>query len=270
MLLPVGILVLWAVPLGWAYWLAADRARLPCSKQSIDPLWGWFFVLIALLFLLASFSDVAPTAVGTMGGAVSVVGIVTIIILGYVEGALPFRDADGHLDDSRSRNWLSSKLKTALTWFGATLALAVIDSLGQTLYAVWQASDVSLSTLLGTLLGGFGGLVAAAAGGRRVAAYFSGKPGGTRIRPSLNHAATIAAVLLFTLTLTAINVVNHGIAWGFKHPYYVPGKLVTQPVPNIEDSVDRSRAEMAELNSSVRILGDGRPTVCFAAMMPMS
>ena len=94
-LLPVGILVLWAVPLGWAYWLAADRARLHRFPQAIDPLWGWFFVLISLLFVLASFSEVAPTAVGTMGGAVSVVGIVAIVILGYVEGTLPFRDADG-------------------------------------------------------------------------------------------------------------------------------------------------------------------------------
>ena len=132
----------------------------------------------------------------------------------------------------------------------------MIDSLGQTVYAVWQASDVSLSTWLGTLLGGFGGLVAAAAGARRIAAYFSGKPGGARIRPTLNHAATIAAVLLFTVTLTAINALTHGIAWGFKYPHYIPEKLVTAPIPNIEDSVDRIRAEMAELNSSVRNFAD--------------
>ena len=251
-LLPVGILCLWAVPLAWAYWLAADRGRLPRVPQSLDPLWGWFFVLIVLLFFLASFSEVAPTTVGTMGGAVFVVGITTIAIFGYAD-ALTLRDADNHSDDSKPRNWLSSKLKNALIWFGATLALAAIDTLGQTVYAVWQAPLASPSTWLGTLLGG---LVAAAAGGRRVAAYFSGKPGGARIRPTLNHSATIAAVLLFTVTLTAINALTHGIAWGLKNPRYVPEKLVAPPVPGIEKSVDRNRAEMAELDSSVRNLAE--------------
>ena len=237
-LLPVVIFFLWVVPFGWAYWLAADPGRHRPSWQTIDPLWGWFFVLITLLFVLATFSEVAPTTVGTLGGAVFAVGMMTIVIFGYAECALPFRDADGHPDDSRPRNWLSSKLKNALVWFGAMLALAVIDTLGQTVYAVWQAPHVSPITWLGTLLGG---LVAAAAGGRRVAAYFSGKPGGARIRPTLNHAATIAAVLLFTVTLTAINVLNHGIAWGFKHPRYVPEMLAARPVTNIEGSVDRIR-----------------------------
>ncbi len=251
-LLPVGILFLRAVPLGWAYWLAADRGRLLRFPQ--DPLWGWIFVvLMALLLVFASLSEVASTTVGMMGGAVSVIGIITICDFVRVKKALPCRDTDSHPDDSGRRNLLSSKLKNALIWFGATLALAVIDTLGQTVYAVWQAPHVSPSTWLGTLLGG---LVAAAAGGRRVAAYFSGKPGGARIRPTLNHAATIAAVLLFTVTLTAINAPTHGIAWGFKHPRYVPEKLVTPPVPSIEVSVDRIRREMTEPDSSARNLAD--------------
>ena len=254
LLLPALIFVVAVVPFAWAYWLAADYGKYRSFPQAASPLWGLFIVLIASGLMLAIFSEGAPWTIdapegAAAGGAMFIAGIITLVIFRRVTEARRFRDASNQLDDPGLRHWLSSKLKTMLVWFGAALALAVIDTLGQTVYALWHAPDSSLGAWLATLLGG---LVAAAAGGRRLAAYFSGKAGGTRVRPTLNQAAVIAAVLLCTVALTAINVFSHGIAWGFKHPHYVPEKLVAPPLASVEDSLAGIRARMEESSASVR------------------
>ena len=294
LLLPVLIFVVAVVPFAWAYWLAADydkyrsflwpiywlwdrlaKRRGKCDAEScflwpINPLWGWLFiVLIALLMLASSCTKDAPEIVCTPAGAVAggavFAGLITLVIFYYVKQKFRFRDANGRRDDPELRHRLSSNLKTMLVWFGAALALAVIDTLGQTVYAMWQTPDRSLGGWLGTLIGG---LVAAAAGGRRIAAYFSGKAGGARVRPTLNQTATIAAVLLATVTLTAINAFSHGIAWGFKHPRYVPEKLVAPPVASVEDSVDGIQARMVELSSSVRDIANSMGAAATRACAP--
>ena len=297
LLLPALIFVVAVVPFGWAYWLTADYGKYrsfpqtvsllwdwiakwqggKCAARSrllwpINPLLGWFCIILTALWLIAPifYEDAPPWTVdapegAVAGGAVFVAGIFTLIIFGYATRASWFGGASGQLDDPQLRHCLSSKLKTMLVWFGAALALAVIDTLGQTVYAMWQAPDFPLGAWLGALLGG---LVTAAAGGRRLAAYFSGKAGGTRVRPTLNQAATIAAVLLLTVTLTAINALSHGIAWGFKHPYYVPEKLVAPPVASVEDSLDGIQAQMAELDSSVRNIANQTGAAATRACAP--
>ena len=294
-------------PIYWLWdWLAKRRggkcAVKSCFLWPINPLWGWLFiVLIALLLMLAPFCTkdaqgivCAPSGAvaggAVAGGAVFVAGIITLVIFDYIKqisrirGAngrrddsglrsifdyikqiFRFRGANGRRDDSELRHWLSSNLKWMLVWFGAALALAVIDSLGQTVYAMWQSPDSSLGAWLGALLGG---LVAAAAGGRRLAAYFSGKAGGTRVRPTLNQAATIAAGLLLIVTLTAINALSHGIAWGFEHPHYVPKKLVAPPVASVEDSLDGIRARMEKSSSPVRDIANQTGAAAIRACAP--
>lgn len=260
--LPAGILFFWAVPVGWAYWLAAARGRNPRGRDGINPLWG-FVCACALLLTLTSILTKNSHGI-VVGAVVSVVAIFTLGIFCCARQISCFRSASDHLDDSKLRNHLSSKLKTVLVLFAAALVLAVIDTLGQTVYAKWRAHDFPFVEWLGNL---FGGLVAAAAGGRRIAANFSGKPGGTRVRPTLNLTATIAAVLLFAFTLTALNVFSHGVAWGFKHPRYVPEKLVTPPVVSVEHSLAGIRDQIEDLNSSpigiANIVGATWMRTCF-------
>ena len=268
LILPALVFIAAVVPFGWAYWLSADHDKQTSCPTLIYPLLGWFLIFLMALFVMLTsilvvfFKDAlwsteffagapwitdAPEGI-ISGAAVSVAAIITFVIFLCVKHVPRIQDASGHLDDSGPRNWLSSKLRTSLVCFGVVLALAVIDTLGQTAYTMWQDPDFSLGGLLGTLLGS---LVAAAAGGRRVAAYFSGKAGGSRLRPTLNHAATIAAVLLLFITLTAINALSHGIAWGFKHPRYVPEKLVAPTVASVEESVAGIWTRMKDSNSSV-------------------
>lgn len=270
-LLPAGIFLFLAIPLGCAYWLAAANPEHPPSTRWINPLCVWLFVFVCVLFLSLSLifaensHEIAVSLeVAAVGAVVSVVAIITLGIFCYARQISCFRSARDHLDDSRLRNYLSSKLKTMLVLFAAASVLAVIDTLGQTVYAKWRGHDFPFVEWLGTL---FGGLVAAAAGGRRIAANFSGKPGGTRVRPTLNHTATIAAVLLFAFTLTAFNAFSHGVAWGFKHPRYVPEKLVTPPVASVEHSLAGIRNQIEDLNSSpigiANLVGATWMRICF-------
>ena len=231
LLLPLLIFVFWMVPFGWAYWLASDydeNTSFPQTTLTRFCVCLYFLLLAWLLVYAVLLAEGVPRSVSVAGGAVLVTGLITMCILFYVVKASRFRNEDGALDDPQLRHWLSSKLKTALTWFGAALSLAVIDTLGQTVYVVWQNPEFSLGGWLGALLGG---LIAVAAGARQIATYFPGKAGATRIRPSLNIVAMIVAVLLVTGTLTALNAFSHGIAWGFKYPYHVPEKLVAAPGP---------------------------------------
>ena len=248
LLLPALIFVVAVVPFAWAYWIAADYGRFRSFPQAVSPLWGWLLVVLSASWLMLApvFFQGTPWTIdapegAAAGGAVFIAGTIALGIFCCITRASRCRCASNQLDDSGRRNWLSSKLKTMLVWLGAGFALAVIDTLGQTVYALWQAPDMSLGAWLGTLLSG---LVAAAAGGRRIAVYFSGKAGGTRLRPTLNQGAIITAVLLCAVVLTAINALSHGIAWGFKHPYHVPEKLVAPPVASVEDSLAGIRARL--------------------------
>lgn len=251
LLMPALVFVVAVVPSAWSYWLACEH---PSSPRWIDPFGGWFFVFMCALVLTPiwifpeySLGIEVSLEVAAVGAVVSVVAIITLGIFCYARQVSCFRSARDRLDDSKLRNYLSSKLKTMLVVFAVALVLAVIDTLGQTVYAKWRAHDFPLVEWLGTL---FGGLVAAAAGGRRIAANFSGKLGGMRVRLTLNHTATIAAVLLFASTLTAINAFSHGVAWGFKHPSYIPENLVAPPVASVENSLAGIRDQIEDLNSA--------------------
>lgn len=130
------------------------------------------------------------------------------------------------------RHWLSLKLAAALMTSGTLLALALIDSLGQTIYAKWSTPGFSwggeLAAVLWTLVGIF-------AGARRVAAYVSGARSAVRW-PSLRILAGFAAVALFTTWLVALNGVAHAIAWQGDYPRQVPEKLVAKPASEAETS----------------------------------
>ena len=166
--------------------------------------------------------------------------VVAVVPLGWVYWfRTDYSNEAGTRNGSELRHRLSSKLKTALLWLGATLGLAVIDTLGQTAYVIWEDPAFSLGGWLGTWLVG---LVTVAAGARQIATCFPGKAGATRIRPSLNVLAMIAAVLLFTVTLTVLNAVSHGVAWGFKYPYHVPEKLVALSAPTDATTVALTQA----------------------------
>ena len=93
-----------------------------------------------------------------------------LLVIAVVAGCLYWLAAVSRKREE-CRHSLSSMLAAVLTTSGILLALALIDSLGQTIYAKWSTPGFSwggeLATVLGTLAASF-------AGARRVAAYVSG------------------------------------------------------------------------------------------------
>ena len=237
LLLPLLIFVAVVVPSGWAYWLAADygKSSLHRPRRALHPLWGFFIILVVAFIVMStpllpgSFSTyveaiAAPVRVAALIVLASGLGTLCIVLyflLLRVLKTLHIR-VEVDLGDSAQRHRLSSWLKTALVWFGVALGLAAIDTLGGTVFVIWQNPASSLGEWLGAWLGG---LVAVAAGARQIATFFPGKAGVTRVRPILNIAAMIAAVLLFTVMLTVLNMVSHGIAWDFKIPSWIIKEL---------------------------------------------
>ena len=211
-----------------------------------------FILIVALIVAdvrwLSALHSLLPEGVTSLlrmpARVVLVIAAVTFAIVAFVFVGPLFRNKDGTRGDSKRRRLLSSGWKFFLLVFGVTLGLAMLDTLGQTAYVMWRDPAFSLGGWFVSLLGG---LVAAAAGARQIAAYFPGKAGATRIRPSLNVVAMIGAVLLFTVTLTALNAFSHGIAWRFNYPYHVPEKLVTRSVPT---DMSLNLTEACSVNSS--------------------
>ena len=255
LLLPALVLVLAIIPFACVYWLESNR---PGHDPFVVPILTALSISLPVLLL---FFDVPVPRVPM--AAFVFAWFVAVLILGYVRNERRFGDRRDPLRIAHLHNWLSQKLKIALVAFGFTLALAVIDTLGQTVYAVWQASESSLGVWLATWSGG---LVAAFAGARWFVGRFAGRTSGPRLRLPISISAAAAAVLLFTVTLTAVNALSHGIAWGFEVPHPVPKELLSPPAPSLEESVDRIRAEIENLESSL----DTAPNRAEAAMMASS
>ncbi len=217
LLLPALLFIVAVVPFGWAYWIVTDdgvhwkASQRPLS--TIDPIWVLFGITEAAFLVSAYHGDVSvPAAAILLAGSVTY--IVTIFIIA--------RRSVKNINDSTARSRLSACLKVSLVLFGVSLGLAVIDTLGQTVYAIWASPDLRLGWWLGPLLIG---LITAVAGARRIAAFFSGKGSG-RVRLPLDITSMLVAVMLFIVTLTTVNAFSHGIAWGFEYPRHVPEKLV--------------------------------------------
>ena len=205
-LLPALLSALWVVPTGCVYWLARDGRKYK---------WLDFAALILVVaFLVVYLHQVAGRAPAAVAG---LSGLITAIMLfhRWCSGAV----------DHELRNRLSSNLKTALLASGFTLAFALVDTIGQTVYTLWLTGTPVTRWLAIGSSGVAGAFVAA----RRIAAYFSGEGRVPRVRFALKLAAPAATVLLLTMSLVALDVVAHGIAWNFGSPTSVPKALIEWP-----------------------------------------
>lgn len=121
----------------------------------------------------------------------------------------------------------SRHLKYTLLGFGILLALAVIDTFGQTVYLFWVDPG---TPVVPWFLAWLPGISVVAIGVRGLAARLSDEVVDAWMRPSLRLAAVVTAVLLLIVTFTVINATSHGIAWQFKYPSYVHAEFWKSPV----------------------------------------
>ncbi|HEY4563232.1 MAG TPA: hypothetical protein VIJ36_09645 [Thermoanaerobaculia bacterium] len=115
-------------------------------------------------------------------------------------------------------NRLGLWLTSALTVSGVLLALALIDSLGQSLYILTFTKSISWKGLAGF----FGGVMTAGGYASRIAANFSKGPAGSRPKLPLAWIATAAALLLAFVVLVGINALSYGFVWAFQLPGQTP------------------------------------------------
>ena len=207
-----------AVPFMWVYWLAADYG----SHKGTS----WVGAFLPGVLLGVAHATHLVNAV--VASAVFVSWLVALCIFCGCAWASRFIGAG---KDPDLRNWLSRSLKAALVATGFLLAIALIDTVGQTVYAVWLTPGDFVGRWLATLGAGVVGLSPLA---NRLAQYFGGEGRTPRFRPAWSLVATIGAVALVTGWLAVINVAAHGIAWGVKYPQHVPGKLVVWRVVKVE------------------------------------
>lgn len=112
-------------------------------------------------------------------------------------------------EDSALRNELSRRLKTALVVTGALLGVALVDSLGQTLYVVSRRPDLTVEGWIG---GSLASLTVLAGFARRIAVQFGGSSDGKRVSLPLNAIATVAAIAVVVFLLIVADASSHAVA----------------------------------------------------------
>jgi hypothetical protein len=244
-LVPPFFVLVGVVPLIWAYWLVeplSDSLKRGGKDQgdrsSIPPLAGLLLVLTVALIL-------APRPSSWMlGTAVAVIAVLTLVwwYAGYRaaekeaaaaerkarekearEGVAKSSEEDRGTEKTihshmEQRHWLSERLTAFLVVTVVLIALALVDSLGQSLYVALLGPD-RWSGWIGSLGASLGVLAGFA---RRIAGFFS--KGSKSERPSLpvSWIAGTAAFLLVTFLLVGLNAVSHAISWKLGSP---PGSI---------------------------------------------
>ncbi|HEV7503720.1 MAG TPA: hypothetical protein VGS07_02295 [Thermoanaerobaculia bacterium] len=270
LLLPLAAFVLAVFPLGWAYWLIRpERRALDQGAATITP-WASLALVVALsLWLMPSYWGSTLRWVAT---AVFVVSVATLLWRGAVWMTFRTRAKELETQESQAREstdpqiraletqlylnrWIPNRLALWLSWAlvvtFALLALALIDSLGQSLYALlvghapmkWLAGFFSALTLLG----GYG---------RKIAAFFSKGPTGERPSVPLNLLAGVAALVLVGGILVSLDAFSHAIAWRFQEPADAPAAPLPPATHKVTVQVQADRVTLPSVNVKVTAEGD--------------
>lgn len=231
-LTPVPLLLL-ALPFAWAYWLVSrERTRI----AQLSPRLGARCMLVLSLAGALHYGGRALAGSGphpVRFWTCAVVALVTILALAFYRTATSATDPNAGsetLTDSEADNFarmlLSKRLSASLQISGVVLGLGLVDTLGQTLYAVlregallrWTAAAVAAFAAIGAFA-------------RPLWLILVSRKDGERPRISLSVVSWVGAVLVLGAWLIAVNVGSHAIRWEFHDPCGVPPGLVSDPLP---------------------------------------
>jgi hypothetical protein len=188
---------------------------------------GAFVVAGAVMLAIVGFAIWMNWGVGPLGGVV-LVGIPVIMVL-----CLPTenRMSDGPDFDAQlinqsemARTKLSRWLRTALILTFAVALFALIDSVGQTLFALSFTSKFSPAHWLVAFFGGAAAIVPFA---RSIVTFFA--PGkNSRISLPLSLVVGLAAALVILPFLISIDAFSHAVAYSFASPFDAPPALMAK------------------------------------------
>lgn len=225
--------VLWAIVIGLeAVLLYGGWSPVPGVSDGLGA--GlWQAVVFAALIGVTCWSpaDGAPAAIGVSLLTLRVAGIgiversvawvlVTLALLTVVIGTAtwnhvlqhrPSGDEDAAQFQSQlARNILTRYLRGWLVATGIGAAFVLIDSIGQTLYAV---------SVAGHLKAWFSGILAVIAAvsayGRKIVVLFGDKSPAQRPRLSLTFIVTVIALIVVGVLAVGFDLLSHAVAWRF-------------------------------------------------------
>lgn len=241
-LLLIPIALLWAVPTVWAYWVIDQPLATVSALRRSDLL---VLASVASAALLGFIPQPMPRFVALLALAALATTLWTmwghpgLVRRLFRWVASWFRSKDERpptkLDDvSAARRRVSTAFKTSLAACAAIVVLAVIDTLGSTVYVVLHTKGFwGLVTALGAVLGTFAGV---AAYGRQLVVLFGGNAQDKRPRVSMSIVSWIVAILVVGAWLVTINVGSHAIAWQFQNPSGYPASVTQTAPPKLTDA----------------------------------
>jgi hypothetical protein len=240
--LPAVVLALLVVPLGWAYWLtqttwSESRHKWLCKlEEPVAPVTAWVVLAGAAAWVQWGGLSLATSLVACLVGLEAAL---TLICYGVFRVAADWSKEGSYRDRYyQVRNWLSHWLSGALAVTVGLLALAIVDSLGQTCYALMHEVD-SRAAL--KALGGLLGIPALALGASRLSFLLDRLPKHRAVQLPLDVAAGLAALALALVWLTLASMGAYAVAWHGETPRLSlkRGRVeaVIQPGANLEAQV---------------------------------
>jgi len=228
--LPGLTFVLLVVPLGWAYWF--DQVDTKGRPAPLPPLAG---ASAALVCLCAGWM----VGQGLLRAGLLSLGLLVVEALLWITLAWRLGRLEGLSGSTERRfraNRVSRWLMQAVMVTLALLAFGLVDSLGQTLYAVVERIGLGPVFLRPTTLPPLAALAGLLASLRVLAPLLDRFAGSDRWKLRWNVLVNLLAVLALAVALPLTAAAGHAIAWRFAPPQGDPGAALRplEPAPEGE------------------------------------
>ena len=198
---------LWVVPNGIGFWLVRSDTR----DGKIDKLDGASPVLTLIALIVAAIACVISSCAHLplyAGPWAPPLGIAIILAMGGFSWASALKSTSSA---SQARNLLTLRLRSALIATAGFTAFALLDSLGQSIYAVWSGGSGLRGAL--TWIGvGFSSVATMAMFLQRVAGHV-GQGTAKSLRVPAQLLALGAALALTSVILISLSATAHALTW---------------------------------------------------------
>ena len=267
--------LLWVFPTGWAYWMFQSSSSDPATSGSgrnrrasgdaspsslVWALLSLFPVIVVAVWLMVGF-----TGKGLIAGT----GLLAFCVSALFFRAVTLRKAHTHMSrragsanasykvslfeeardrSSLARNLVSKCLRNALIATLAMLAFGLIDSAGQTLYALSSSGNLHTYRWLAALVGSLAGVAPFA---QWVFSLITGNGKTKRFSMPVGILLGIAAAVVIVPFLISLDSLSHAIAYDFEIPAEAPDYLVT-PADTINWSVSMQINDAKLKNADVQ------------------
>jgi hypothetical protein len=216
-LLPLGLLAVISVPLGWAYWfIQRDK-----NRQLSDWVAAPTAALIAVVALFALRATDPPD--GRALWLLRFFAVTPLLaLLAWGVAWIRAKQQVGVDVEVFARSKLSQWLAASLMTAAGLMALAIVDSFGQALYRWLESSGTQWSLKGGGLMGIVAALLAAIG---RLAPLLGDNQREQHISLPKNLLAGVAAVIVIGWILASLSAITYMVGWQGQSPE--PGSVLT-------------------------------------------